>query len=118
MAEAKSRTEKIARLLNSNPKATRLMEVWPRVLKLDLEGENEPFYLVIAQGQATVEEKVDKPVDMTISGSNKAFIDVVEGRKDVTYPVAHGELILAKEKIPDIIALSRILRTTERRVKA
>ena len=39
MAEAKSKTEKIVLLLNSNAKAKRLMEVWPRVLKLDLEGE-------------------------------------------------------------------------------
>ena len=115
MAEAKKKTETIVPLLNSSSRAKQLMEVWPRVLQLDLEGEEKPFYLVIDKGQAAVEERVDKPVDMVISGSNKAFIDVMGGRKDVTYAVAHGELKLAKEKIPDIIAFSRILRTTERR---
>lgn len=115
MAEAKSKTEKIVPLLNASSRAKELMEVWPRVLKLDLEGEEKPFYLVIDNGRAAVEESVDKPVDIVISGSNKAFIDVMGGRKDVTYTIAHGELKLAKEKIPDIIAFSRILRTTERR---
>ena len=85
------------------------------MLELDLEGEERPFYLIVDKGQISVKEGVDNPVDMVISGNNEAFVDVITGRKDVTYAVAHGELKLAKEKIQDIIALSRILRTTGRR---
>ncbi|MDB4443957.1 SCP2 sterol-binding domain-containing protein [bacterium] len=117
MAEAKKKTEEIVPLLNASPKAKKLMEVWPRVVELDLEGEEKPFFLVIEEGRAAVEASVEKAVDMVISGSAKAFMDVMAGKKDVTYPIAHGELKLAKEKIPDIIAFSRILRTMERRVK-
>ena len=117
MAEAKKKTEQIVPLLNASSKANKLMEVWPRVVELDLDGEKKPFFLVIEGGRAAVEESVTKAVDLVISGSDKAFMDVMAGKKDVTYPIAHGELKLAKEKIPDIIAFSRILRTMERRVK-
>jgi len=117
MAEAKNKTEQIVPLLNASPKARKLMEVWPRVVQLDLEGEERPFYLIFDGGLAAVRESAAKPADLVISGSDKAFMDVMEGRKDVTYPIAHGELKLAKEKIPDIIAFSRILRTMERRAE-
>ena len=115
MAEAKSETEKVVPLINSSLRARQLMEVWSRVIKLDLEGEERPFYLVINNSRIEVKETVDKPVDIIILGSMTAFVDVVKGRKDVTYPVAHGQLKLSKEKIADIITLSRILRATERR---
>ena len=62
-----------------------------------------------------IEEKTEKPVNMVISGSSGAFIDVMTGHKDVTYPIAHGDLKLARENIPDMIMFSRILRTQERR---
>ena len=101
--------------LNKNARARELMSVWPRVLKLDLEEEKKPFYLVIDQGQMALKEKVDKPVDIVISGSIGAFMDVMMGRKDVTYPIAHGDLKIAKERVPDMITFSRILRTQERR---
>ena len=117
MAEAKNKTEQIVPLLNASKKARKLMEVWPRVVELNLDGEEKPFFLVIEEGQAAVEESVEKSVDLVISGSDEAFMDVMAGKKDVTYPIAHGDLKLAKEKIPDIIAFSRILRTMERRVK-
>ena len=98
MAEAKNKTEQIVSLLNASPKANKLMEVWPRVMELDLEGEEKPFFLVIEEGRAAVEESVTKAVDLVISGSDKAFMDVMAGKKDVTYPIAHGQLQLAVDK--------------------
>jgi len=115
MVQGKDDLRDIIQLLNGNARARELMTVWPRVIELDLEGEEKPFYLVIDQGQMALEESVGKPVDIVISGSIGAFMEVMRGRKDVTYPIAHGDLRLAKEKIPDMISFSRILRTQERR---
>jgi len=115
MTQIKEALKDVIPFLNGNARAKQLMEVWPRVLELGLEGEEKPFYLVIDQGQMALEERVDKLVDIVISGSSKAFIDVMTGRKDVTYPIAQGELKLARENVPDMITFSRILRTLERR---
>jgi putative sterol carrier protein len=114
MSEVKKEVTKIVSLLNSSSRARELMETWPRVLQLDLDEEESPFYLLIDHGQMAVKESVDKQADLVIQGSGKEFIEVVSGRKDIMYPIAHGQIKLSKGKISEMISFSRILGTIKR----
>ena len=117
MSQLRETIENTIKLLNANTRAKELMQVWPKVIKLEMDSEKEPLFISTVKGQMELMDNPGKSVDITISGKSQAFLDVMSGRKDITYPIATADLIMDRRNIEDMITLSRILRTQERRQK-
>lgn len=117
MSKLRETIENTIKLLNANNRAKELMQVWPKIIKLEMDGEKEPIYMSTVKGQMELMENPGSPVDITITGKSEAFLDVMSGKKDITYPIATADLIMDRRNIEDMITFSRILRTQERRQK-
>ena len=116
MGEAKSEVVKLVPLINTSSGATKIMEGWPKSILLELEGEESPFYIIIEQGKMRVEEKSDKEPEMVMLGNAAEIAKVFRGDKDITHPLAHGQLRLKRGKsIELVIFLSRILGAVHRK---
>lgn len=116
MGEVRSEAEKLIPLINNNSAATKIMQSWPRSILLELEGEENPFYIIIEQGQMRVEETSHKEPDIIIEGSAIEIAKVFRGDKDITHPLAHGQIGLRRGKSLElVIFLSRILGAVHRK---
>ncbi len=116
MGEVRSEAEKLIPLINNNSAATKIMQSWPRSILLELEGEENPFYIIIEQGQMRVEETSQKEPDIVMEGSATEIAKVFRGDKDITHPLAHGQIGLRRGKSLElVIFLSRILGAVHRK---
>jgi putative sterol carrier protein len=116
MGEAKSEVIKLVPLINSSSGAMKIMEGWPRSILLELDGEENPFFITIEQGKMRVEEKSNKEPDIIMLGDAREIAKVFRGDKDITHPLAHGQLRLKRGKsIELVIFLSRILGGVHRK---
>ena len=116
MGEARNEVVTLLPLVNSSPRARNIMEGWPRIILLELDGEEKPFYITIEQGQMRLEEKSHHEPDIVIMGSATELAKVFRGDKDITHPLAHGQLRPSRGKsIELVIFLSRILGAVQRK---
>jgi len=116
MGEARSELVNVVPLINSSSTAMKIMEGWPRSILLELDGEESPFYIIIEQGKMRVEEKLDKEPEIVMLGSAMEIAKVFRGDKDITHPLAHGQLRLKRGKsIELVVFLSRILGAVHRK---
>lgn len=116
MGEAKSEVLKLIPLVNSSSGATKIMGGWPKSILVQLEGEESPFYIIIEQGKMRVEEKLEREPEMVMLGNATEIAKVFRGDKDITHPLAHGQLRLQRGKsIELVLFLSRILGAVHRK---
>ena len=116
MAEVKDELERIIPLLNTNPKAKEVMDGWPRLIRFELEGEEQPFSLVVEQGQAKLlDDPASREPDIILLGSAKEFVRVVRRERDITHPIAEGTVWLGTGKLSQMIIFDRILAMSKRR---
>ena len=116
MGEAKSEVIKLVPLVNSSHGAMRIMEGWPKSILLELEGEERPFFIIIDQGKMRIEEKSQKEPEIIMESNSTEIAKVFRGDKDITHPLAHGQLRLKRGKsIELVIFLSRILGAVHRK---
>jgi putative sterol carrier protein len=115
MGETLSEFKKIIPILNSSPKARNLMEAFPRVIQFELDGEERQFFITIKNGQMDLKEGVFDNCDILVKGNTKEFAKVVEGKVDVTHPIAQGHITINKGKVSEMTLLNRILVAIKRR---
>jgi len=105
----------IAPRLNESRTAKNLMEVFPRTIQFSLQGEESPFFLTISGGQMSVAKGVSDKADLVVAGDTREFAKVVQGKLDVTHPVARGHITVEKGKVSEMTLLNRILWAANRR---
>jgi putative sterol carrier protein len=115
MGKAKEDLERKIPLLNSIPGAREQMDLWPKVIQLELEGEEGPFFMVVEKGQARLEEGFPGPIDIVISGDGQEFVRVLVGEEDISQPIAHGRIKITRGMVKEVMPLSRILGYIARR---
>jgi putative sterol carrier protein len=94
--------------MNANPRAKQLLEVWPRKVQFELDGE-KPFYVNFEKGAVTGGDGTIENPDIVMNGNSPIIARVIRGEVDITHPIAHGELSLKKGKIKDLLTFSRVL---------
>src|SRR3989304_3018302 len=99
----------IAPRLNESRTAKNLMEVFPRTIQFSLQGEESPFFLTISGGQMSVAKGVSDKADLVVAGDTREFAKVVQGKLDVTHPVARGHITVEKGKVSEMPLLNWIL---------
>ena len=115
MAQGKDDLKGIVPFLNENPKAMELMKVWPRKVQFELDSEASPFHIVIEQNSMSLFDGACKEPDIIVAGDAKEFANVVTGVKDITHPIAHGQLVVKKGKISEMVHFNRIVQLAKRR---
>jgi putative sterol carrier protein len=103
-----------AALLNESRPARDLMEVFPRTVQLELQGEEKPLHITIGGGRMAVCEGRTAAPDIVVAGETREFTRVVKGELDISHPIAHGTLRIEKGKVSDMTLLNRILWVLKR----
>jgi len=106
--ETKNELMKRIPVMNGNPRAKQLLEVWPRKVQFELDGE-APFYINIEKGTITGSDGSIQNPDIIMTGNSPIIARVIRGEVDITHPLAHGELVLRKGKVKDLLTFSRVL---------
>ena len=116
MGEAKTEVLKLLPILNASVGAARIMEGWPKALRLELEGEESAFYIIIEAGKMRVAENFEKEPDLVMHGEAGEIAKFFRGDKDITHPLAHGQIRLSRGKSLELVVfLSRIIGAVHRK---
>ena len=114
MVQGKDDLKEIVPLLNLSPKAMEKMKAWPRKVQFELTNETSPFHIVINQGKIDLLEGPCKEPDLIVAGDAKELANVVKGVKDITHPIANGQLVVKKGKISEMTQFNRIVTLAKR----
>jgi putative sterol carrier protein len=114
MGETWSEFEAIIPKLNKHRIAKNLMEVFPRKIEFDLQGEDGPFVVSIQNGQIAASKGTTHKADLVVAGSSAEFAKVVRGKVDVSHPLARGQITVEKGKVSEMTLLNRILWAMQR----
>ena len=101
--------------LNESRSGRSLMEVFPRTIQFRLDDPAGPFYLRIADGQATLAKGIAPNIDLEVAGKSEEFARVITDRVDVTWPIARGDITVEKGRVSELTLLNRILWAVERK---
>jgi len=100
--------------LNDNPKAQEIIQVLPKLIAFDLDGENQRFSLVVDGGAVALgDEAVD--AEIVVSGDAAEFTRVVTRERDITHAVADGLVWVTRGKLSKMILLDRLLNLGRKR---
>jgi putative sterol carrier protein len=111
MSEARTEFSKIIELINKTPKAKKVFESedWKITIQFELEGEDQPFYLVVKDGIGQVIAGKKKDADMVITGKNTSVIKASHGKGDFTHGISREEITVEKGKIFELLRVSRAI---------
>jgi putative sterol carrier protein len=111
MSEAREGIERIIKLINKTPKAKQVFESedWSYTIQFNLDGENDPFYLVIKNGIGKVIIGEDPNADMVIIGDNNSIVKTSQGRGDFTHGISREEITVEKGKVFELMRVSRAI---------
>ena len=115
MGATLSEFAKIIPVMNASPKTRNLMEVFPRTIQFELDGEKSKFFITIQNGQMSLAEGISERADIVVTGDSTEFAKVVSGKVDVTHPIARGHITVTKGTVTEMTLLNRILWAIERR---
>jgi putative sterol carrier protein len=108
--------------INSSPKARAVFVTnvagkdvdWEMSFQFNLEGE-EPFYVQVANQNATINTgNLDNP-DIIMSGDPQSIVKICEGQGDFTHAISREEITVEKGKVMDVIRLTRAITTSMRK---
>jgi putative sterol carrier protein len=114
MGETWSELGTLVPKLNGHRLAKNLMEVFPRKIEFDLQGEEGPFVVSIQNGQIAVSKGATDKADLVVAGDSAEFAKVVRGKVDVSHPIARGQITIEKGKVSEMTLLNRILWSVQR----
>ena len=109
MGKAIETLEKRIPLLNKSHRAKELMEVWPKIVRMEFRDEPAPFYMIVENGQIRLEKSFEKEPDIIMVGDGQEFVKVAGGEKDISLPLFHGQIKIIKGTVKEIMVLSRII---------
>jgi putative sterol carrier protein len=96
-------------ILNSSKRAKELMEVWPKVIRMEFVDEASPFYMIIENGEMRLERSFRAETDIIMVGDGEKFAEVIAGNVDISHPLFRGQITLTKGTVKEMMALSRII---------
>jgi len=115
MDGAKNEMIKILPRLEGNPWAKEIMDGWQKTVLFKLEGEDKPFYLVIKGDEIIVKDEEIQNPDIVVEGKGEALAKVIRRERDITHPIAEGDIFVSNGKLSQLIILDRILATAKRK---
>lgn len=101
--------------MNGNPKAREIIQVLPRMVAFDLDGEGGTFALAI-QGADSVTLTDDvQGAEIVVNGDATEFAKIVTRERELTHSVAEGKVWVSKGKLSKMILFDRLLNLSRRR---
>jgi putative sterol carrier protein len=109
MGKAMEALEKRIPMLNKSNRAKELMEVWPKIVRMEFRDEPSPFYMIVENGQIKLEKSFAKEPEIILAGDGQEFVKVASGEKDISHPLFFGQIRIAKGTVKEVMVLSRII---------
>ena len=109
MGKAIETLEKRIPMLNKSNRAKELMEVWPKIVRMEFRDEPGPFYMIVENGQIRMEKASAKEPEIVMVGDGQEFAKVAAGEKDISHPLFHGQIKIIKGTVKEVMVLSRII---------
>ncbi|MBI4290640.1 MAG: SCP2 sterol-binding domain-containing protein [Betaproteobacteria bacterium] len=115
MGKAKEALKEAVPRMNANPKAREIIQVLPRVIAFDLEGEGEPFALAVKDDDTVCLSDETRDSEIVVSGNAAEFAKIINREGEVTHAVAEGKIWVSKGKLSRMILLDRLLNLSRKR---
>ncbi len=111
VGEARTESEKIIKLINSNSKAQKVIsaENWNVSFQFDLDNEPEPFYIQILNGKANLKTGNISDPTLLIIGDGASVAKASRGQGDFTHSISREEIEVKKGKIIELIRYGRAI---------
>jgi len=111
MNEARIEFEKIIDLINKTLKSKQIFESedWRYTIQFKLDGEDDPFFLVVKDGIGKVIVGEDANADMLITGDKNSIIKTSQGKGDFTHGISREEITVEKGKVFELMRISRAI---------
>lgn len=109
MGKAMEALEKRIPMLNKSNRAKELMEVWPKIVRMEFRDEPSPFYMIVENGQIKLEKSFVKEPEIIMVGDGQEFVKVALGEKDISHPLFFGQIKITKGTVKEVMVLSRII---------
>ena len=74
-----------------------------------MDGEDDPFFLVVKDGIGKVIVGEDINADMLITGDNNSIIKTSQGKGDFTHGISREEISVEKGKVFELMRISRAI---------
>jgi len=100
--------------LRDNPKAREIIQVLPRRIAFELEGEERPFALTVSDGELSLSDDV-AGADIVVAGDAPEFARIVSREREVTHAVAEGKVRVSRGKLSQMILFDRLLNLARKR---
>lgn len=116
MGKAKEALKDAIPRMNANPKAREIIQVLPRMIGFDLDGEGETFALAVRKEDDAVFLSDDiRDAEIMVSGDAAEFARIVTREREVTHAVAEGKVWVSRGKLSRMILLDRLLNLSRKR---
>lgn len=115
MGKVKESLKEAIPRMNANPKAREIIQVLPRAIAFDLEGEGETFALVVNQDDSVSLSGDSGNAEIVVSGDAAEFARIVTREREVTHAVAEGKVWVSRGKLSKMILLDRLLNLARKR---
>ena len=115
MGKAKEAVREAIPRMNANPKSREIIQVLPRVIAFDLEGEGETFALVVKDSNAVILSDDTGDAEIVVGGDAAEFAKIVTREREVTHAVAEGKVWLTKGKLSRMILFDRLLNLSRKK---
>jgi len=111
MNDGRIEFEKIIDLINKTPKSKQVFESedWRYTIQFKLDGEDDPFFLVVKDGIGKVFVGEDINADMLITGDSNSIIKISQGKGDFTHGISREEITVEKGKVFELMRISRAI---------
>ena len=109
MGKAMETLERRIPMLNKSHRAKELMEVWPKIVRMEFRDEPSPFYMIVENGQIRLEKSFAKEPEIIMVGDGQEFVKVAAGEKDISHPLFHRQIKIIKGTVKEVMVLSRII---------
>jgi hypothetical protein len=111
VGEARTESENIIKLINTNVKAQNVLtaENWNVIFQFKLEGEPEPFYIEVKNGKATLKSGTHSTPSLLITGESASVARASRGQGDFTHSISREEIEVKNGKIMELIRYGRAI---------
>lgn len=111
MSEARIESEKIIKLINTSPKAKKILEAenWNIVFQFDLNDESGPFFIEIKNGRAGLKGGTHPNPTLIITGDESSVARATRGQGDFTHSISREEIEIKKGKVMELIRYGRAI---------
>ena len=115
MGKAKEALREAITRMSGNPKAHEIIQILPRKIAFDLDGEEQPFALAVDQDDAVFLSDDAKDAEIVVAGDAAEFARIVSREREITHAIAEGKVWVSHGKLSKMILLDRLLNLSRKR---